>query len=101
MLTVQQGMDATSVAFMLCGTYLITKVSFVDFIMRELKSSVVFQNLTPFLRFVCRFYFIDENNWRDHLSGKKRAVTEYEPFAGFAWIFLASLIQLTRIFIVK
>lgn len=101
MLTIQNAMEVASVLSMLCGTYLITKVSFVDFIIREFKDIVVFKNLKPFLRFICRLYSINGNNWPDYLSGRKKAVTYYEPFAGFAWICVASVIQLVRILFVK
>ena len=98
----QQGLDITSVLCVFCGTYLITKVSFVDAIKKKFQKIVTFHALDePLFRFACKVYFINEENWKDHMSGKKEAATAYEPFAGFVWICAASIIQILRIIFLK
>lgn len=82
MLTIQNAMEVASVLSMLCGTYLITKVSFVDFIIREFKDIIVFKNLKPFLRFICRLYSINGNNWPDYLSGRKKPLLTMSRLRG-------------------
>ena len=104
---VLQILQAISILLLIGGTYLITKVTFVDFMIREYKDCwEKWRKPSLFFKVICAAYFIK----LDDLEKSSEAITPDlqkfrstisfdDPFRGFFWIAIGSAIQLILIFL--
>jgi len=104
-MSIRQFLQSTSILMALGGTYVITKVTFVEFLITYYKNAWMnFEEPSSFFRFVCRLYFIDASDLvkpfeatAPDLSKFRKAISFHDPFRGFLWIVMGSLVQLTLI----
>ncbi len=94
----QHVVDIVSLICVFFGTYLVTKVTFVDMMVREFELGKKVSDYNWLIKILCKqWYFISENDLPRMRTGQKRAVTIHEPFFGFIWIATGSLLQVAKI----
>jgi len=97
--------QATSLLMLVAGTYLITKTTFVEFMLNEYKIHWEnWKNPRFFFRIACWLYSISLNDLNKASEAvapdfeKFRKATSFlDPFRGFLWVSIGSLIQLILI----
>ena len=95
--------DMASLLSLLMGTYVISKVTFVEFMLERYRNDWEnFQKPTNFFKFICFLYYIDISDLGSDAVAPnyekfRKAVSFYDPFRGFAWILFGSAIQFFKI----
>ena len=96
-------LDVASLLFLLMGTYVITKITFVDFMLREyLDNWENFKKPRMFFKLMCFFYYVDVSDLNSgavapNYEKFRKAISFPDPFRGFIWILLGSVIQFFKI----
>lgn len=94
--------QATSLLMVVAGTYVITKTTFVDFMIREYRKNWESrQSPSCVLKLACYLYCIKLDDLRacsdavaPDFEKFRNAISFQDPFRGFVWITVASAIQL-------
>ena len=104
LISLSQSFGCISVLMVIAGTYLITKVTFVDFMITEYKRLWEERNKPNWLfSFACKAYFIDSKDLETSdavapdSSKFRKAISFQDPFRGFLWVSLGALIQICLI----
>lgn len=98
-----KALNITSILFVICGTYLLSRQLFTEIILRHIRESQLtykkWKDLLFHLRIIARCYGINENNWINigiFKNGiEKRLKADFiTPFIGFLCVVISGIIQI-------